>query len=654
MIDNVAAMLLGVDVGGTFTDAVLASADGELHTAKTLTTPADEAAGVMAAVGLVLAAAGVPASAVSSFAHGTTVTTNAVIEGRAARTALLATAGFTDIVELGRQARADLYRLCSAHPAALVPAELRFPVDERSGPHGPISAPRGLDELAGALADAQVEAVAVALLHASAHPAHELIVREALRRRLADVHVSLSHEVSSVPREYERAATTEIDAALSPLLRDHLESIGARSAAAGLPRPSVMQSSGGLTSTERAGAHAALTVLSGPAGGAQGARLIAAAAGATNVLCFDMGGTSTDVCMIDAGEVRETEQRTIAGRPLALASLDIETVGAGGGSIAWCDAGGALRVGPRSAGALPGPAAYGRGGHEATVTDAHVVLGHLASDRALAGGVRLDQELALAAIAKLARQLGVPPLRAAEGMIEVADAEMLRVLRAVTVARGIDPRNYALMAFGGAGPLHATAIAEQLGIRRILCPTTSGVLSALGLAAAAPRRDATGSFEAADVEQLRRRARAELGSDPIRERCRYAMRYAGQAYELAIDAPPDADGELLRARFEDAHEHAYGFRARGGPVELVTVTVSVWGEAPALAPRAAGSPVTHAGTAIRSSDREQSAALITGVPAPGERIVAPAVCALPDSTLLITHGWSALVLADGTIELTPA
>jgi N-methylhydantoinase A len=210
------------------------------------------------------------------------------------------------------------------------------------------------------------------------------------------------------------------------------------------------------------------------------------------------------------------------------------------------------------------------------------------------------------------------------------------------------------MAFGGAGPLHATAIAEQLGIRRILCPTTSGVLSALGLAAAAPRRDATGSFEAADVEQLRRRARAELGSDPIRERCRYAMRYAGQAYELAIDAPPDADGELLRARFEDAHEHAYGFRARGGPVELVTVTVSVWGEAPALAPRAAGSPVTHAGTAIRSSDREQSAALITGVPAPGERIVAPAVCALPDSTLLITHGWSALVLADGTIELTPA
>src|SRR5579863_3356058 len=368
-------MLLGVDVGGTFTDAVLAADDGSRFSAKTPTTPGEEAVGVMRAVEMVLAAAAATPAAVSAFAHGTTVTTNALLEGRAARTALLATEGFTDVVELGRQARADLYRLCAAHPAPLVPAELRFAVDERSGPHGPISAPRGLAELAAAVRGAGVESVAVVLLHSSAQPAHELEVAEALRE--AGVHISLSHEVSAAPREYERGATTEIDAALSPLLRGHLDALERCCEELGLPPAAVMQSSGGLTSAAAASAHAAFTVLSGPAGGALGAALEASASEEANVLCFDMGGTSCDVCVIDGGEVRETDQRLIAGRPIATPSLDIETVGAGGGSIAWRDSGGALRVGPRSAGALPGPAAYGRGGREPTVTDAHVVLGHV-------------------------------------------------------------------------------------------------------------------------------------------------------------------------------------------------------------------------------------------------------------------------------------
>jgi N-methylhydantoinase A len=646
-------MLLGVDVGGTFTDAVVATAAGELYTAKTLTTPADESAGVMAAIELALSAAGCAADEISAFAHGTTVTTNALLEGRAARTALLATEGFTDLVELGRQARADLYRLCSAHPPALVAAPLRFAVDERTGPHGPLRAPAGLERLASDLAAAAVEAVAVVLLHASAHPGHELEVREALRRHLPDIHISLSHEVSGAPREYERGATTELDAALSPLLRLHLSSLADRCAAAGLPEAAIMQSSGGLTSIARAGAHGALTVLSGPAGGAQGA-LMVAAAGARDVLCFDMGGTSTDVCAIDRGEIRESDHRTIAGRPLALASLDIETVGAGGGSIAWCDAGGVLRVGPRSAGALPGPAAYGRGGAQPTLTDAHLVLGRLPRERALAGGVRLDHGLALAAVSGLAEELGVDPLRAAEGIVAVANAEMLRVMRAVTVARGIDPREYALMAFGGAGPLHATAIAEDLGIRRILCPRACGVLSALGLAAAAPRRDATGSFEAAAVGPLRARALAALGCDPSRERARYALRYRGQSFELTVDAPPDADPGLLRARFEEAHERAYGYRESGGEVELVTVTVSVWGQAPSFVARASGPRATRASTRIWLGGRELEATMIAGEPAPGERIEAPAVCALSDATLLVTRGWRAFVLADGTIELTRA
>ena len=645
-------MLLGVDVGGTFTDAVLASRGGELHTAKTLSTPQDESVGVIAVIELALAAAGAAAGEVAAFAHGTTVTTNALLEGHAARTALVATEGFTDLVALGRQARADLYRLCAAHPPALAPPELRFAVDERTGPHGAIRAPAGLPALAEQLAAADVEAIAVVLLHAAAHPGHELAVRDALRRRLPDVHISVSHEVSATPREYERGATTELDAALSPLLRRHLANLTARCAERGLPDPAVMQSSGGLTSAASAAAHGAFTVLSGPAGGAQGARLVAAAAGARDVLCFDMGGTSCDVCVIDAGVVRETDQRTIAGRPLALASLDIETVGAGGGSIGWRDAGGALRVGPRSAGALPGPAAYGRGGREPTVTDAHVVLGHLPRDGVLAGGVALDRGLALEALGGLARELGVEPLRAAEGVVAVANAEMLGALRTMTVARGIDPRGYVLMPFGGAGPLHATAIAEELGIGRILCPRTCGVLSALGLAAAPPRRDATGSFEAAQVERLRARARAELGSEPVQERVRYALRYHGQSFELAIDAPPDADARELRARFDAAHERRYGYRESDGAVELVTVTVSVWGAAPALGPGAPGSAARRSSASIWHGGSELEATLLAGAPAPGERIDGPAVCALADATLLVTPGWRGHVLADGTIELT--
>jgi N-methylhydantoinase A len=641
-------MRLGVDVGGTFTDAVLAVPDGTLHRAKAPTTPGDESAGVLEAITAVLSAAGAGPAAVQALAHGTTTTTNALLEGRAARTALLATAGFTDVVELRRQDRPDLYRLCVAPPAALVAPELRFAVDERCGPHGPIRAPTGLGALTDRLADLELDAVAVVLLHAAAHPAHERAVGDALAAALPGVHVSLSHEVSATPREYERAATTELDAALSPLLRAHLDGLAARCRALGLPEPAVMLSSGGLASAAAAAAHGAFTVLSGPAGGAQGARLLADGADA---LCFDMGGTSCDVCVIDGGVVRETAQRTIAGRPLALPSLDIETVGAGGGSIGWADSGGALRVGPRSAGARPGPAAYGRGGREPTVTDAHVVLGHFPREGRIAGGLVLDQNAALAAVSGLADQLGIEPRRAAEGIIAVADAEMLGALRTMTIARGVDPRGHTLLPFGGAGPLHATAIAERLGVQRILCPAACGVLSALGLAAAAPRRDASGSFESADVARLLARARAELDLEPAATRIRYALRYRGQSFELDVDAGPEADSDELRARFERAHEREFGFHDPAGSVELVTVTASVWGPAPRLAPRAAGGggrrsrqPIWHDGQALE-------AVVIAGEPAAGERIDGPAICALPEATLLITPGWQGRAGADGTIEL---
>jgi N-methylhydantoinase A len=341
----------------------------------------------------------------------------------------------------------------------------------------------------------------------------------------------------------------------------------------------------------------------------------------------------------------------IGGRPIALPSLDIETVGAGGGSIAWCDGGGALRVGPRSAGATPGPAAYARGGTEPTVTDAHVVLGHLPQRSGLAGGVALRHDLAAAAIERVAAELDLDPLRAAAGILAVADAEMLGALRALTIARGIDPRRYALMPFGGAGPLHATSLAAALGIERIICPRSCGVLSALGLAAAAPRRDATGSFEAARVEPLRIRAREQLGMEPLRERVRYALRYRGQSFELHVDAPPDASAELLRERFEAAHEREFGYRDESGEVELVTVTVSLWGAAPPLPAAASAHGARRSRAPIWSGGEQIDATLLEGEPAAGESFDGPAICALVDATLLIEPGWSARVLESGSIEV---
>ncbi len=476
-------MLLGVDVGGTFTDAVLATG-GRLVTAKAATTPDDQSEGVMAAVGAALDKAGATAAEVVAFAHGMTVATNALLEGRGARTVLVATEGFTDVVELGRQARADLYRLCAARPAPLVPPEQRIAAPERCGPDGVL---RALDDpaaLAAEVAALDPEAVAVVLLHAYAHPAHEIAIGEALADALPDVHVSLSHDVVGTFREYERAATTEVDAAMSPLLARYLGRLLERAADAGLPEPRIMQSSGGLAAAGLAARHAAYTVLSGPAGGAAAAALVARQSGREDLVCFDMGGTSCDVCVVEGGAVRETAGREVGGRPLALAMVDIHTVGAGGGSIAWRDPGGALRAGPRSAGAMPGPACYGRGGDEPTVTDANLLLGRLGTDAPLAGGVALDRDAAHQAVGALADEVGLDVLACAEGIVRVSNAEMVRALRVMTVEQGIDPRRFALLAFGGAGPLHAAAIADELGMTTILCPRASGVLSALGLAAA--------------------------------------------------------------------------------------------------------------------------------------------------------------------------
>jgi N-methylhydantoinase A len=632
-------MVLGVDVGGTFTDAVLV-AGGRVVTAKVPSTPSDQSAGVLDAVRAVLERAGARPGDVRTFAHGMTVATNALLEGKGARTALVATRGFTDVVELGRQARKDLYRLCAAHPAPLVPPDLRVAAPERTGPEGVIDplTDAAARDVAREVAALEPESVAVCLLHADRFPGHERAIGAALADALPDVHVSLSHEVVGTFREFERAATTEVDAALSPLLARYLRRLLDRCEQDGLPAPAIMQSSGGLADVALAAGHAALAVLSGPAGGAAAAALIAERTGIDDLLCFDMGGTSCDVCVVEHGRVRETGGREVGGRPLALPMVDIHTVGAGGGSIAWLDPGGALRVGPRSAGADPGPACYGLGGTEPTVTDANLVLGLLDPGGPLAGGVELDLEAAERAV----EGLGLGLREGAEGIVRVANAEMVRALRVMTVERGVDPRGFALLAFGGAGPLHATAIASELGIRRVLCPRASGVLSALGLAAADRRVDVQRTVlgRGHDAGEHAATARERLGEEDARVAASYDCRYRGQSFELTVDDP---------AEFPDAHAERYGFVPEHGEIEVVTVRVraSVPGPPVELGAQDTGQPARSTRRTVLGEETE----VLRGELPPGTRIHGPVVCALPEATLAVPVGWNGTVDDGGTVVL---
>jgi N-methylhydantoinase A len=653
-------MLLGVDVGGTFTDAALIAGD-RLFTAKAPSTPDDQSRGVLDAVRSALEAASAEAGAVERFVHGMTVGTNALLEGKVATTALLATAGFTDLEELGRQARAELYRLCAGHPPPLVPPELRVPVPERSGPDGVL---RELDreELEGRLADlGDVESAAVCLLWGFRHPDHERAVAELIQRELPEVHVSTSHETAGVFREYERCATTVVDAALSPLLRRYLERLAGRAREEGLEVPEVMLSGGGVAGAEMAARHGSWTVLSGPAGGAVGAALLAERAGAPDAVCLDMGGTSCDVSVARGGRIGEAGAREVGGRALALPMVDVHTVGAGGGSIAWRDAGGALRVGPQSAGADPGPACYGRGGEEPTVTDANLLLGYLDASSPLAGGVELDADAARAAVGGLGEQLDLSVEEAAAGIVRVASTEMARAVRVVTVERGIDPRDLALLAFGGAGPLHAAGIASELDMPRVVVPRSSGVLSAVGLLVSERRRDVVESVLLAGddlsrdaiaetVDRLADRGRDELGLDEgdPEVRASYDLRYAGQAFELTVEGERAPDPDDLRRAFDEAHEERYGYADPDAELELVTVRVAVALPGAELPP--AGPPgelERDSRSALFDGERQETAVLRGAI----ERVEGPAVCELAEATLVVPPGWSGGADDDGTIVL---
>jgi len=530
---------LGIDVGGTFTDAVLV-ADGAVLTAKVPTREHQEES-------VLAAASAVGAKDLDRFTHGTTIATNALLERRGARTAFVSTAGFEHLLHLRRQTRAHLYRPCVDHAPPLVPIERCAGVTGRMGPEGEL-VPLDLSTLPRI----DAEAIAVCLLFSFRYPGHEQAVVEELRRRHPESHVVASYEVAPEFREYERASTTAVDAYLGPLLSRSLLALADLCRGAGLPEPLVMRSSGGLATLTEAAGHAAFALLSGPAAGVVGAARIAASAGYENALAFDMGGTSTDVCAIVDGKARREHERLVGDLPVRLPTIAVHTVGAGGGSLVRLDEGGALHVGPESAGAEPGPACYGRGGTRPTVTDANLLLGRLPTS--LPGGIQLDIEAARRALDEL------DPA----DVIEVVNAEMVRALRVISVEQGLDPRDFVLVAFGGAGPLHACALADELGMETVLVPASAGVLSALGLVAAEERVDAVHSYllPLAEAEELPNEGEADL-------------RYAGQSFELTIPLGPG-----LADRFHSAHEERYGYADPTQPLELVAVRTAELRAAP--------------------------------------------------------------------------
>jgi N-methylhydantoinase A len=652
---------LGVDVGGTFTDLV-ALVDGRLVTAKVPSTPRDQTEGVLRA----LEQAGVAPGAVAAFAHGSTVATNALLERRGARTALVTTSGFRDVIEIGRQQRPALYDLARDRPPALVPRPLRFTVRERMGPTGAVHPlePESLARAVAAVAGAGVEAVAVCLLFSFLHPEHERRVAEALRAALDGVAVSLSSEVLPEVREYERFSTTVADAYLTPRLASYLERLATQVRERGFPAPLVMQSSGGVVEIERAARHAASCVLSGPAGGVVGAAWVAELSGHRDLLTFDMGGTSTDLAAVLGGTVQTTTESVIGGVPIKLPMVDVHSVSAGGGSIARMDEGGALRVGPHSAGADPGPAAYGLGGVDATVTDANLLLGYLADGTVLGGpnGVRLRRDLAERALRGLGGGLGQDPVAAAIGVVRVANAEMVRALRVISVERGIDPRELVLLAFGGAGGMHACALAEELGMSRVLLPRAGGVLSALGLAISDLRRDYVrpllGNLDEVSPDELETgyRGLEELAAsdldEPELER-RADLRYRGQSFELTVAF---TGLDELGARFHVEHARRYGYRMDDEPVELVSLrllaTQAVAKPTLRAEPPSGGDPAEPPRRRVNLDGDWEEVAIVAGERlAPGATLAGPVVVEYPESTVVVRAGWRGTVDRVGSLEL---
>ena len=617
---------IGIDTGGTFTDLVLVAPErGRWHYHKVPTFTADPAKCILDGVAELLQLAAVKPAEVDFLVLGTTLATNAVLEGKWARTGLITTRGFRDVLELARQRRPHYFNLDVPKPMPPTPRDCSLEVGERLAADGSVVRP--LDEQAVAdavriLKDKKVEAIAICFLHSYQNDAHEKRAAEIVRAQWPEVYLCTSSEVLPEFREFERCASTAVNASLMPIMDRYLERFGNGTRALGIPStPRVMQSNGGAVTPAAVRKLPINTFFSGPAGGVIGSVGVGTQTGITNLITFDMGGTSTDVCLIKEGEPAKKSQREMGGFPVRTRTIDIHTIGAGGGSIAWIDAGGLLKVGPKSAGAYPGPAAYGRGGTLPTVTDANVVLGRLNPKSLLGGRMDMHPDKARAAIETLSGPLGIDAVEISAGILEIVNVNMMGAVRVISVEQGEDPRDFTFVAYGGAGPLHATDVARTMGIRRVLVPPRPGLLSAQGLLFADQRGDfsltrllvadaAALPTINAGFDELKQRAAAWLAGEAVPGAVadyewQADLRYVGQNFELIL---PVDEGRLeakslavLQNRFHARHKDFYGYDIPGQPVELVNlrVSVTVRRERPRTETLAPGAAATAAETGRR-------------------------------------------------------
>jgi N-methylhydantoinase A len=664
---------LGVDVGGTFTDLVLFDlAAGKLHVLKTPSTPRNQAEGILAGISRL----GVDARKLERMVHGTTVATNTALERDGARLAVLVTAGHKDVLVVGRGNRTAMYNIKAPPLRPLVPRSQCIEVRERLRVDGSVVTPLDeaqVDAIAERLAADGVEAVAVCFLHAYANPEHEQRCAQLVAERLPAATVTTSAEVLPEFREYERFSTTALNAYIAPRMRRYLGDLRNRLSQAGMSAPlAIMTSNGGSLPAARVEAMPVLSMLSGPAAGVIAAAHVGSAAGYPDLITCDMGGTSSDVCLVRGGNYGMTTEGRVGAFPIKIRQIDINSIGIGGGSIAALGSGNYLTVGPRSAGAVPGPCCYGRGGLEPTITDANVVLGSLGVQRPLGGEISLDRGAALAAIAGLATRLGLGAVEMAEGILRIAAVSLAGAIKEVSVMRGIDARDFALFPFGGAGPLHAAAIAEELGMRTVVVPPLPGNFSALGLLIADVRRDfvrtrvsATATTSVADVQEalreLMRDGEVELaaaGFVPARQRfvASLDMRYAGQSFELSVPVAMDVGSiEQIERAFGEIYAARYG-AATGRAIEIVSYRLAAWGlsdkpQLPAIertgcsldAAVCATRPVVFGGAErqVAVFDRDR-------LP-PGQPMNGPALIEEGGSTTLVPPGWSAELDAVGCL-----
>lgn len=669
-------ILVGCDVGGTFTDAVALDPETREHaTAKAPTTPHDRSQGAADAIDRALTTLGRRPAEVARVLHGTTTATNALLERDLARTALVTHRGMEDLLEIGRQDRPSLYDLQVTRPPPLVDRSDRHGITGRLDARGHEVTPvddNEIEALAERMADQGVEAVAVCLLHSYRDPGHERRVAGTLADRLDDgITVATSHGVSPEVREVERFTTTVLNAALTPRMEAYLGRLADTLASIGIRAPvHVLDSAGALMGLDEAARLPVRTLLSGPAGGAAGCQLLATELEIPDLLGVDMGGTSTDVTLLLDGRPTERWEAEIAGQRLQTPAADIHTVGAGGGSIAWVDEAGGLRVGPASAGADPGPACYGRGGQQATVTDAHLLLGRLPADTPLGGTLDLDPDAARTAIGDLATQLDADPAATAHDILQIALAQAARGIRTLTARHAADPGTLTLLAFGGAGPMLGCALATELGIDQVVVPSAAGVHSAVGLLAAPPRIERARSLvcplEDDTLPVLRDtlgalddEATAALGRPEATVEHRASLRYQGQSHTLTIELP-ELDTAAIRQAFETAHEARFGHRLPETPVEVVTVRSRARAPA-ALTPATVQAPDPQDGphpsgetqaTFLHGAEQAHATRVIDlSDLEPGHRLTGPAILPGRLATTVVPPGWHLTVLDAGHLKL---